>query len=489
MIALALLLCAPVQLGSKQFTESVILGEIAAQTLAAQGIPAGHKRELGGTRVLWDALLAGQIDAYAEYTGTLTQELLPGVRGEAALRAALLSRGVALGVRFGFSDSYAVGMRRETAARLGLRTTSDLVRHPSLHLAFSNEFMERSDGWPGLRDRYALPQQGVRGLDHDLALRALANGSIDLTDVYTTDAEIRGSDLVVLEDDRHQFPDYAAVLLTRTSLDPKAQAALRVLEGSIDAPAMIKLNARAKLDHVPESRIASDFLRERLKLTGSAGGGEGVLAVVWRRTLEHLFLVFVSLTCAVLCAVPLGIVAAQRRRLGQVILAVAGVLQTIPSLALLVVLIPIFGIGAGPALIALFLYSLLPIVRNTHAGLTGIPLGLRESADALGLPKLARLRLIELPMASPSILAGIKVSAVINVGTATLGALIGAGGYGQPILTGIRLADTGLILEGALPAAALALLVQALFEVAERALVPRGLRLSAEAATDSETAR
>jgi osmoprotectant transport system permease protein len=107
-------------------------------------------------------------------------------------------------------------------------------------------------------------------------------------------------------------------------------------------------------------------------------------------------------------------------------------------------------------------------VRNTHVGLRNVPPDIRESAIALGLPTVARLSLIELPMAGPSILAGIKTAAVINIGTATLGALIGAGGYGEPILTGIRLDDIGLILEGAIPAAALALLVQAAFDLAER---------------------
>jgi len=188
--------------------------------------------------------------------------------------------------------------------------------------------------------------------------------------------------------------------------------------------------------------------------------------------------VAVSLGSAILVSIPLGVIAAKRRRLGQVILSLAGTIQTIPSLALLVFMIPLLGIGPLPAIVALFLYSLLPIIRNTCSGLLGIAPEVRESAEALGLPAGARLRLVELPIASPTILAGIKTSAVINVGTATLGALIGAGGYGQPILTGIRLDNLGLILEGAVPAALLALGVQAVFELLEPALVPRGLRLS-----------
>jgi osmoprotectant transport system permease protein len=189
-----------------------------------------------------------------------------------------------------------------------------------------------------------------------------------------------------------------------------------------------------------------------------------------------LALVAAALLAAIAVAIPLGVLAARWRGVGRAVLGVVGVVQTIPSLALLVFMIPVLGIGAAPAIAALFLYGLLPIVRNTHAGLTGIAPELRESALALGLPSWARLRLVELPLAAPAILAGVKTSAVITVGTATLGALIGAGGYGQPILTGIRLASVPLILEGAIPAAALALLAQGAFDLAERAVVPRGLR-------------
>ncbi|MCA9245391.1 MAG: ABC transporter permease, partial [Phycisphaerales bacterium] len=163
------------------------------------------------------------------------------------------------------------------------------------------------------------------------------------------------------------------------------------------------------------------------------------------------------MTLAILVAVPLGIAAAKWQRGGQAILGTVGVIQTVPSLVLFVILIPFLGIGPWPAIFALFLYSLLPIVRNTYAGLHDIPGSLQESAQALGLPATARLRLVELPLAARSILAGVKTAAVINVGTATLGGLISAGGYGDPIFTGIRLDRHDLLLEGAIPAAMLAL--------------------------------
>jgi osmoprotectant transport system permease protein len=301
-------------------------------------------------------------------------------------------------------------------------------------------------------------------------------------DLYSTDAEIVYYGLRTLEDDQHYFPVYDAVILYRADLETRASDAVTQLlrvAGRIPEGSMVAMNARAKLDRVPETLVAADFLRDTFALDVSAEA-ENLPRRLARRTGEHLFLVGLSLLAAVVLSVPLGIAAAKSPRLGQVILGITGVFQTIPSLALLVFMIPLLGIGAPPALMALFLYSLLPIVRNTHAGLHGIPLEIRESAEALGLRSLARLRLVELPMASRSILAGIKTSAVINVGTATLGALIGAGGYGQPILTGIRLDDVGLILEGAVPAALLALGAQGAFELGERVVVPLGLRLQKE---------
>jgi osmoprotectant transport system permease protein len=469
---IAVLLAIAIQVGSKQFTESVILAEIAVQTLRAAGVDAEHRRELGGTRVLWEALRVRQIDVYPEYTGTISEELL---RGEADLAAALERNGMRMAGPLGFEDTYAIGMRRADAARLGVRSLSQLAKHAELEIGLTNEFLRRRDGWPRLRQVYGFSDARVRGMDHQLAYRALRSGNIAATDLYSTDPEIQAADLVVLEDDRRAFPRYDAVLLYRAVLPEAAVRALASLDGAIPAQEMIAMNARALVDHVPEAQIASDFLRTRFGVA-SEPKSLGAPQRIWRRTLEHLFLVAISLAAAIALAVPLGILAWRRPRLGQTILTLAGVIQTIPSLALLVFMIPLLGIGAGPAIVALFLYSLLPILRGTHSGLTGIAPELVESAQALGLPPGAALRRIELPLAAPSVLSGIKTAAVIDVGTATLGALIGAGGYGQSILTGIRLADTGLILEGAIPAGVLALLVQGLFDVLERLLVPNGLR-------------
>lgn len=454
---------------SKAFTESVILGEVATQLTREAGYEAEHQRQLGGTRVLWSAMVRGDIDCYPEYTGTLRTEIFASeaLRNDAELLAALARESMWASAPLGFNNTYVLGMRRDRAAQLGITRMSQLADHPTLRFGFSNEFMERADGWPGIRSTYRLPQQDVRGLTHDLAYRGLESRALDITDLYSTDAEIVHYNLTTLEDDARFFPAYDALIICRNDVPEAVRESLNRLGGRIDAATMTKMNARAALDREPESQIAASFLRERMNLVAEAQD-ESRLARVWQRTREHLAMVGISLGLAILVAVPLGVLAFYRPAIGRVVFAIADILQTLPALALLVFLIPWLGIGYAPAIVALFLYSVLPILRNTHTGLADIPRDLRESAEALGLPRMARLRYVELPLAARSMLAGIRTAAVINVGTATLGALIGAGGYGQPILTGIRLDDTHLILEGAVPAAVLALLVQWIFGRMER---------------------
>ena len=472
-----------ITVASKNFTESVILGEMLRHLIRQSGAEAVHRRQLGGTRVLWNALLSGEIDAYPEYTGTLLQEILAkeNLHTEAQLQAALAKRGLRMTRPLGFNNTYAIGIKAALSKKLGLRTISDLRQHPELVMGFSNEFMDRADGWPGLQRRYGLSQQNVRGLDHDLAYRGMESGTLQVMDLYATDAEISYYKLRTLKDDLHYFPVYDAVILYRADLQqraPEAVALFKRLAGRIDAAAMSAMNAQVKLNGESETAVAADFLEKKLGMDVDYRV-QGAWQRFRQHTAEHLILVAISLSAAIVIAVPLGILAAFRPRLGQAVLATVGILQTIPSLALFVFMIPLLGIGAPPAILALFLYSLLPIVRNTYAGLKDIPPAIIESARALGLPPGARLRIVELPLATRAILAGIKTSAVLNVGTATLSALIGAGGYGQPILTGIRLDDIGLILQGAIPAAVLALLVQGLFELIERGLLPKGLALQA----------
>jgi osmoprotectant transport system permease protein len=462
--------------GSKRFTESYVLGEILAQAAGAQ-----HKPGLGNTAILVEALRNGAVDVYPEYTGTIVREIL---RSEErldlqAINARLGAMGLAASLPLGFSNSYAFGMRRSQAERLRVTKISDLKAHPEARLGLSHEFLGRRDGWPGVKAAYGLPYASPRGLDHGLAYEALAAGEVDVIDLYATDAKIERFDIVVLEDDRGFFPPYEAVLLHRADAPgrfPAAFAAFAKLEGRIDAATMRKLNARAEIDKQPFAAVATQYLRgapsESARTLWSA-----VFAPDFGRLLaEHLALVFGSLAAAGLAGIPLGLVAARSRLLAQPVLIATGLIQTIPALALLAFLIPLTGsIGVWPAMIALFLYAVLPITRNTHAGLVQIPRGLVQAGTALGLRSGQVLTRIKLPLALPTIMAGVKTSAVINVGTATIAAFIGAGGFGERISQGLALNDHAVLLAGALPAAALALAIHGLFEWLERSLV-RGPR-------------
>jgi len=460
-----------VVVGSKAFTESVILSEIVRMTVQQPGVQVPPRRELAGTELLWKALLAGEIDVYPEYTGTLREQILGGKVGpdDAELFAAIAAQGVKATRRLGFNNTYVLGMKEDVAALHGVKTLADLAGHPELRCGFSEEFLHRKDGWPGLKQRYRLPHE-PRGLDHDVAYRAIQSQELDVIDLFSTDAEIAYYRLRPLEDPLDYFPPYDCVLVYRADLverAPQAVERLSLLEGKFDAAVMRSMNARVKLEKEPEALVAADFCNERLGMHITVPR-ETRFGRIAKRIAEHLQLVTISLLAAIVVAVPLGIVAAKSPVFGSVVLNVVGIVQTIPPLVLLVLMIPLLGIGAPPAIAAMFLYSLLPIVRNTCTGLREIPASLQESAEVLGLGPWAKLRLVELPLAARSILAGIKTSAVINVGAATLAALIGAGGLGQPIITGIRLDNLGLILEGAIPAAALAVIVQSLFELVER---------------------
>ncbi len=479
-----------VNVGSKRFTESYILAEIAVQTVNGAGeARAAHQQGLGNTAIVFAALKSGAIHLYPEYTGTVAFELLglKAVPDLDTLNRELGRHGLAAGVPLGFSNSYALALLESRAEALGIERISDLSRHPGLKMALSQEFLNRSDGWQALKRAYRLPFAEVRGLDHGLAYEALAGGQVDVMDVYSTDAKIARYRLRVLQDDRGFFPAYDAVLLYRTDFPqrfPRSWQALQGLQGRISAERMIAMNAAAELSAQSFSKVAEGYFEGRFASGTAATQVERrsfvralLGADLWRLTAQHLLLVFVSLVLGVAVGVPLGIWAHRMPHAGTWILGTAGVLQTVPSLALLAFLIAALDrIGTVPAIVALFLYSLLPIVRNTETGLAGVSRGLRDSATALGLTEWPRMRLVELPLAAPTILSGIKTSAVINVGTATIAAFIGAGGYGERIIAGLAVNDHALLLAGAVPAAALALLIQAVFHLLERSLISEGLR-------------
>ena len=465
-----------VVVGSKRFTESYILGELVRQTLAQAGVAAEHKPGLGNTGILEQALASGAVDVYPEYTGTIVRELLkrePAAGSQPTLQELntwLAPRGLKAAVPLGFNNTYALALRESDAERLGLRRISDLARLPpgALKPGLSHEFQARADGWPALQRAYGLPFGPGAALDHGLAYDALAAGQVDLIDVYSTDAKVGRQRLRVLDDDRRFFPRYDAVLLMRASLDERP---LQPLAGRIDEAAMIALNAQVELDGLSFAEAARRFLAGAAPTAGTRQGFVDRLFApdLPRLTGQHLALVFASLLLAVVVGVPLGVLAWQRPRWAGAVLGAVGVLQTVPSLALLAFLIVLLGaIGFVPALLALFLYALLPIVRNTHAGLNGVPAGLTQAARALGLTAPQTLWTVQLPLALPTLWAGVKTAAVINVGTATVAAFVGAGGLGERIVAGLAVNDGAAMLAGAVPAALLALAVQWAFDGAER---------------------
>jgi len=468
----------PILIGSKKFTESYVLAEIAKRVVEKTGVPVEHRQGMGGTIILWQALRTNQISAYPEYTGTIAEEILRMPPGTTAgeMGEQLAKSGVGMTSELGFNNTYALVMRRDVAAEKQIRTIGDLRNHPDLKFGLTHEFLDRRDGWKPLMESYRLSGQNVIGIDHGLGYEALRKRSIDVKDAYSTDAKIGENDLVVLADDLQFFPQYKAVFLYRLDLAPQVISSLATLEGTIDERRMIELNSAAeRLKNY--ARAAALYFGEAEAT--NATSFESFPHKLWGWTSRHLELAGVSLLLAIVVGVPLGIAASRGGAVGHVILGFASAVQTIPSLALLALLVPIpfFGISPRTAIAALFLYGLLPIVRNTATGLQDIAKPVRESAVALGLEPSARLWKIYLPMASRSILGGIKISAVINIGTATLAALIGAGGLGEPILSGLSLSDHATILQGAIPAAVLALVVQWSFDLLDRLLIPKGLRL------------
>jgi osmoprotectant transport system permease protein len=486
-----------VVVGAKNFTEGAVLGELMAQALETLTDARVERRfNLAGTQVAFDALRTGSIDAYAEYTGTGLRDILGDTTPVASPAAtyALVSSAfarlydLAWLAPFGFNNTYVLMMRRTDATRLGVHTLTELAQHP-LRYGLTHEFLERRDGMPAVRAAYGLRVASLVGMEHELAYRALAEGAIDVADGYSTDAKIETRDLTVLKDDRGFFPPYEAAPLVRHDLlvrVPRALEALEVLAGRIDEATMRRLNRQVEGERRDPEAVAAEFL-------AGLGLGQGhvlatprspsLLGTLWERrrvtvrlAAWHLVLTGVAEGLACLVAIPLGIVVYRRPRTAATALGTAGVFQTIPSIALLAFMLPFFGIGARTAVAALFLYGLLPVLRNTITGLRGVDPRLTEVGSGLGMTAGQLLRRVELPLAGSVILAGVRTSTVINIGTATLAAFIGAGGLGDPIVTGLTVTDVNLILSGALPAAVLAIAADLGLARVERWATPRGLR-------------
>ncbi len=462
----------PIIVASKNFNESYLLAEIMSQLLEIGGFSVERKFGLGGTLVCYEALASGEVDLYAEYTGTASQVILkihekaPQIE---ALNSLFAKDDLRMLGSFGFNNTYAMALKKSLADKEGIERVSQLSDHPQLKMAFSLEFLNREDGWPGLDQIYQIGGAPT-GIEHGLAYQAIDEGKIDVTDAYSTDGDLERYRLVTLEDDKGYFPQYLAAPLLRKDLPDNVKDTLAILAGLLDDERMRALNAEVVVHGRSFAEVARVFLKQE-------GLGETSVteSKLWQRlltnTIIHLQLTAIALALGCMFGLSIGIAVFRSHAVSRVVVYIAGLLQTIPSIALLALMIPLFGIGKTPAIVALFLYSILPILRNTITALITIDPLLKRVAEAIGLKRSQQLRYILIPLAMPNILAGIRTAAVISIGTATLAAFIGAGGLGEPIVTGLALNDTNLILQGAIPAACLAIIVELLFEGVERLAV------------------
>lgn len=466
-----------IRVGAKHFTEGYIMSEIIALLLEHEKFQVERNYNLGGTMVCFTALRENEIDVYPEYTGTLSAEILKAEKRltEREIQNELQEKyRLEISETYGFNNTYALVLKKSIAKERNIHSISDLKKHPDLKLGLSYEFLKRQDGWENLSKQYDLHHTPV-GLEHGLAYQALLDDQINITDAYSTDGEIPNYDLVLLDDDLHFFPDYYGVSFYRSELPSRAKLALKKLINLISEAEMQQMNAAVLFHHKSYSEVAKEFLL-RKKIIDTVSPENTPTQDLLEKTLTHLKLTFVALILAVVIALPLGILLYLKPRFATVAVYTAGLLQTIPSIALLAILLPVTGIGALPAIVALFLYALLPILRNTITGLMSVDPLLKKAADGMGMTTLQKIKWIELPLSVPTILAGIRTAAVINIGTATLAAFIGAGGLGEYIVTGLALNDIQLILKGAIPAALLAIIVEILFETIEKKISPRYLK-------------
>lgn len=468
-----------ITVGAKHFNEGYILSEILSQLLESNGYEVERKFNLGGTLICYEALTNNEIQVYPEYTGTIKEEILK-VKDKISTDSirSLTQQNLNLNFSppYGFNNTYALTMKKGLADKLNIKTISDLKNHPNLKLALSYEFIKRQDGWENLANTYDLPQTPV-GIEHGLAYSALEGGKIDLTDAYSTDGEITKYDLVILEDNKNFFPDYSAVSFYRPELDENIISIFNTLSGKINESEMQKMNAAVLYENKSFVQVANEFLASKNLIKDNVKfEEEHVFSEILSKTLVHIKISAIAIFIAILLSVPLGILIYLQKSLTRPVLYMTGILQTIPSIALFALMIPIFGIGVLPAIVALVLYALLPITRNTVTGLISVDPLLKTVSDGLGLTTVQKLKYIEFPLSLPSVIAGIKTSAVIIVGLTTIAAFIGAGGLGEFIVTGLALNNTELILMGAIPSAILAILTELFFELVERFTTPQFLK-------------
>ncbi|MBT4790136.1 MAG: ABC transporter permease subunit, partial [Halobacteriovoraceae bacterium] len=480
---------------------SIILGEMVAILLENKyGLPVERKLGLGGTKIAFDALQADSIDVYPDYTGTGYVMILK-MEGEKSPQKIhqIVSHefkkrwGIIWSKPIGFNNTYALAVRENEERFKSIFSISQLKgKLNDIKYGAPHEFMERNDGHQRFSQAYNLQfnPQNIISLEAGLTYAAIKDKTIDMIIAYSTDGRIKAHKLRLLKDDLSFFPPYhAAFIAKQKTLEkyPQLQKVFELLAGKISDAQMTQMNDKVDRLKIPAYTVAKNFLIKTSLIDGtvkSAQESSTFLEFIFTKKaylkkilIEHLVLSLGALFFALIVSIPLGIFLTRHQSLAKYVFPIINTIQTIPSLALLGFLIPLMGIGTAPAIVALFLYSLLPLVRNTYTGILSIDQNYIEASKGVGLTNFQILYKVEIPLALPIIITGIRTAAVIVIGTATLAALIGAGGFGDPIFRGISTVNSQLILLGAIPAALLAIIIDKLIGLSEHHLVSKGLQL------------
>jgi osmoprotectant transport system permease protein len=490
----------PIIVGSKNFSESIILAEIVSLVLEQKyHLPVVRKFALGGTKVAFDALNTGDIDVYPDYTGTgyvmilgMDQERDPDKIFEIVSKEFKERYGIVWSPSIGFNNTYALAVKADDLRFKGINKSSQLSgKVQDYKFGTPHEFMERKDGYNRFSEVYSLNfhQNNIVSLDSGLTYEAINSDQVDLIMSYSTDGRIKAFNLKLITDDKNFFPPYYASLMAKEeTLDkhPALKEVFGLMNDFISEDEIIEMNDQVDRFKMEPRVVANNFLiqegilkgelKNKNTKTGFFQYAYNKRKYLWKLLKEHLGLSIGALLIAFVVSLPVGILLTRKPSLGKVIFPLVNTIQTIPSLALLGFLIPFIGIGFIPAILALFLYSLLPLIRNTYIGILGVDRSYIEASRGIGLNNWQVLTKVEIPLALPVILTGLRTATVIVIGTTTIAALVGAGGFGDPIFRGVATVNSNLILLGAIPAALLAILMDKLIGVLEVILVSKGIR-------------
>lgn len=480
----------PVTIGGKVFTEQSILVDLLAQLLEDHQIAVIKKKNLGGTLVAFEALKKNDLDIYVEYSGTSyhsifkQKDILSQEETFNFLKKEFSKNNIYSFPSLGFSNSYALVSKINNP----YNQISDLkIDSKKYSIAFEHELLTRPDGFPEFSKTYDLEFKKVSSMNVGLMYQAVHQGQVDFGIGYTTDGRNKAFEMKIIKDDLRFFPQYfASILVHEKALKayPELKKILSGLNNKISAEEMTEMNYLVDVKKMSPLKVTRNFLQKKKLIKSSENNldimSENYLiknsALLFSKLKEHLYICIYALLFTFFFGFIFGIAAYWNQRIKQFVFILVNIFQTVPSLALFGFLIPFLGIGFKPSLIALVMYALLPLVHNVYTGLSEVDKDIIQSFKAIGMNRWQILTKIQIPMALPTLSAGLRTSTVIIIGTATIAAFIGAGGLGELIFQGISSMDHRLILLGAIPAALLALIADFLIYSLCRFLTSQGIK-------------